>query len=72
MDVRKVKFHVGERIRIAPAANGMTQRQLAAAPGVSSSSQQVGKYELGRQDMTITKLYRLAAALQVDPKTLLP
>ena len=40
MDVRKVKFHVGERIRIAREANGMTQRQLAAAPGVSSSSQQ--------------------------------
>ena len=72
MDFREIKHVVGSRIRSAREAGGMTQKQLAVAQGVGSSSQQIGKYEHGTQDMTVTKLYRIAAALKVDPKSLLP
>jgi len=72
MQANEVKFVVGSRIRSARDISGVTQKQLASAEGVNSSSQQIGKYELGRQDMTVTKLYRIAAALKVDPKSLLP
>jgi len=72
MESNNVKYLVGGRIRSARELAGMTQKELAKSPGVNSSSQQIGKYELGHQDMTIAKLYRIAAALKVEPRSLLP
>lgn len=48
----------------------MSQMQLAEKVGVSY--QQIQKYEKGRSELTISRLYQISEALGVDPLGLLP
>lgn len=55
--------HVGGRLRARRLFGGMTQAQLARSLGVTY--QQVQKYELGSNRISVSKLYRIAEALGV-------
>jgi transcriptional regulator with XRE-family HTH domain len=61
---------VGRRVRHARATAGLTQDTLAARVALSRTS--VTNIEVGRQKMMLHTLWDLAAALGVEPATLLP
>src|SRR5271166_2817430 len=54
---------IGERIRLARQARGLTQEQLAEAVGVTRSA--VAQWETGRAGQVTGNLTRVAAALGV-------
>jgi transcriptional regulator with XRE-family HTH domain len=54
---------VGRRIREARAAAGLSQQQVASRVGMTRSS--VANLEAGRQDMNITRLTAVLAALGI-------
>lgn len=56
---------IGERVRAARQATGISMEDLSALAGLSTTS--VGKIERGAQSPTAETLVRLAAALEVDP-----
>lgn len=60
----QVDAHVGGKIRSRRKALGLSQTQLGAAIGVSF--QQIQKYERGVNRVSVSALFGLAAALQVD------
>lgn len=60
---------VGQNIRRVRETAGKTQSDLAQMIG--STQSQIGKYERGAQDMTLTRLIQIAEALSVDPIALL-
>jgi len=62
-------FEIGKRIREARKAAGATQEQLAAALG--TTTQQVQKYEVGRNRVAASRLVEIADFLKVAPMWLL-
>jgi transcriptional regulator with XRE-family HTH domain len=60
---------IGDRIREARLARGLSQKQLAYALGVSH--QAVNKYEQANVDLSIGRLLALAEALGVTPTFLI-
>lgn len=58
--------HVGKRIRHRRWLVGMTQQQLAAAVGIKF--QQIQKYETGANRVSASRLWDIAAALEVQIK----
>jgi transcriptional regulator with XRE-family HTH domain len=56
---------VGRRIRQRRRLLGLTQQQLAIAVGVRF--QQIQKYECGANKISVSRLWSLAQALQVQP-----
>jgi transcriptional regulator with XRE-family HTH domain len=58
-----VDIHVGKRLRRRRRLLGLTQEDLGRAIG--TRFQQVQKYECGANRVTVSRLYRLALALQV-------
>jgi transcriptional regulator with XRE-family HTH domain len=56
--------------RVRSARGGITQGQLAAEAGLKRAA--IANIELGRHRVTLDVLDRLAAALGVDPASLLP
>ena len=63
-----IDIRVGAALRRARLARGLSQTQLAEAHGVSY--QQVQKYERGTNRVSVSTLFRLAAALGVSPAQL--
>lgn len=61
---------VGEKIREARLARGMSQDTLARRVGYKSRGS-INKIELGKTDVTRTKLAAIAEALRVSPTWLL-
>ena len=61
---------VGENIRTARLAAGVSQAELGAACGVTF--QQIQKYEKGRNRVDGSRLMQIAEALKVPAATLLP
>ena len=61
--------HLGERIADARAMQGLTQRGLAAAVGLSRSS--IGNFESGTQGLAVHMLAAIAQALGTDIPALL-
>lgn len=59
----RVDVHVGARVRILRRASGMSQEALAARLGLTF--QQVQKYERGANRISASKLFEIAAALNV-------
>lgn len=59
-----VDVHVGKRIRHHRWYIGMTQQQLAEAVGIKF--QQIQKYETGANRVSASRLWDVAAALDVD------
>ena len=58
-----VDLHVGGRVRMRRRMLGVSQERLAEALGLTF--QQVQKYERGANRVSASKLYAIAAALQV-------
>ena len=61
---------VARRVSNARAARGVTQDVLAERLGTATRNLQ--RMESGRQNLTLGTLERIAAALDIDPRTLLP
>ena len=59
----------GKNIKAAREAAGISQTELAERVG--TTRQQIGKYETGEQDMTLKRLVQIAAALGIEPDTLI-
>lgn len=59
----------GQNIKAAREAAGISQTELAKRIG--TTRQQVSKYEADKQDMTLKRLVQIAAALGVEPDTLI-
>ena len=58
----------GQNIKAAREAAGISQTELAKR--IDTTRQQIGKYETGKQDMTLNRLFQIASALGVEPDTL--
>lgn len=58
----------GEAIKRRRKAAGLSQADLGRAAGVTF--QQIQKYELGQNRVSISRLFQLAATLGVDPAAL--
>ena len=58
-----VDVHVGRRVRERRRATGMTQQKLATKIG--TAFQQIQKYETGANRMAASRLWEVAAALEV-------
>jgi transcriptional regulator with XRE-family HTH domain len=58
-----IDLHVGARLRFRRLERGMSQEALATAVGLRF--QQIQKYEKGQNRIGASRLYRLAAALDV-------
>lgn len=61
---------VYDRIRQLRIANGLTQDELALAVGYTDRSS-VAKIELGKVDLSLSKVAAIAQALHTTPKELL-
>lgn len=61
---------VYDRIRQLRIANGLTQEELALAVGYTDRSS-VAKIELGKVDLSLSKVAAIAQALHTTPKELL-
>jgi len=61
---------VGERVRAARQAAGLSQSRLERDAGVRPTT--VSQLERGEGDPTVYDLYRLASALDVELRALLP
>jgi len=59
-----VDVHVGKRIRQRRWMVGMTQQQLAESVGIKF--QQIQKYETGANRVSASRLWEIAAALEVS------
>jgi len=59
-----VDVHVGKRIRHRRWLVGMTQQQLAESVGIKF--QQIQKYETGANRVSASRLWDIAASLEVD------
>ncbi|OHC31626.1 MAG: transcriptional regulator [Pseudomonadales bacterium RIFCSPLOWO2_12_59_9] len=66
----KLAQALGERIRAQRKTCGMSQDALALACSIDRSY--VGRIERGEVNITVEKLYRLAAELACEPSCLLP
>ena len=70
MDESEIYGRLGILVRQHRKRLDMNQQTLGRAIGLSRAS--VANIETGRQHIPLHHLYRLAAALRVDPQTLLP
>ena len=72
LDRRQEEFikAVGERIRQSRTRAGLTQAELATNAGVKQPW--MVAVEGGSQNLTLGTLYRIATALNVSPRSLLP
>ncbi|SFF02357.1 helix-turn-helix domain-containing protein [Spirosoma endophyticum] len=59
-----IKRRVGEKIREARKAKGLTQKELADK--ISLSVGTVNQYEVGKQNLTIETIQKVANALGVS------
>ncbi len=64
-----MKNPVAENIKSARTAAGLNQTELAGK--LSTTQQQVSKWESGEQSPTVEKLIEIAGALGVQPAELL-
>ncbi|MHC5903321.1 helix-turn-helix domain-containing protein [Streptomyces sp. S6] len=60
----------GELVRKARAAQGLSQQELGSAVGLNRTS--ISNIEKGRQRVALHMLFEFAAALRVEPESLLP
>ena len=58
-----VDIHVGQRIRQRRWEVGMTQQQLGGSAGIKF--QQLHKYETGENRISVSRIWEIAAALDV-------
>ena len=63
-------IQIGDKIRDVRLSKNISQESLANECEIDYS--QVNRMELGKVNFSISYLYRIAKALDVDPKKLLP
>jgi len=68
--VSELSKRFGEKIRSVRTAKGISQDKLAVKSQIDRSY--IGRIDRGEVNITIDKLYLLAAALECDPEDLLP
>ena len=68
--VKTIEAKVGERVRAMRKQRGLLQCELAAAAGLPPRT--VGRLERGEVDARLSTLTKIAVALKVDVKDLLP
>ena len=66
---RAICIEIGKQIRQIRIKNGLTVAEVAYHAGVEP--QNFRKYELGKQEMRISMLYRIAKALKVNVEDLI-
>ena len=62
--IHPVDRHVGQRVRLARLAKGMSQTRLADSVGLTF--QQIQKYEKGTNRVSASRLYQFSEILGVD------
>lgn len=62
---QQIDFIIGQRVRIRRLQLRMTQEELGEE--VALSYQQVQKYELGKDRMSVSRMLDIADVLKVDP-----
>lgn len=67
---RRIRVSFGAGLYSARTAAGLTQKELAEAVGISRPSIQA--MEVGRQNVTLVMVFRLARALRCEPLALWP
>lgn len=60
----------GNRLRELRLERGLSQEELADLAGLDRTY--VSSCERGKRNISLTNIYRLAAALQIQPSALLP
>jgi transcriptional regulator with XRE-family HTH domain len=68
--VSELSKRFGETIRSVRTAKGISQDKLAVKSKIDRSY--IGRIDRGEVNITIDKLYILAAALECEPEELLP
>ena len=63
-------LQIGAKIREIRTQKNVSQEMLANECGIDYS--QVNRMELGKVNFSISYLYKIASALGIDPKDLLP
>ena len=71
MDTNQFMRAVGGRIRECREAQGLSQDKLAKMIGGVSNGAHLSKIELGKVTCSLEYLFRIAVALEVEPKELL-
>ena len=66
---QKIKRLFGKRVRERRLALGLTQQELADRAGLHRSY--IGEIELGRRNVTLKSVAKIAKVLQVDVASLL-
>jgi len=61
---------IGVKIRFERTQKNISQESLANECGIDYS--QVNRMELGKVNFSISNLFRIAAALEIDARSLLP
>lgn len=64
----RLRNSIAENIRTQREAKGLSQRDLAAAAGISQKH--LSEIENGRVNLSIEVIEKIAAALRIDPKLL--
>ena len=62
-----IKLSIGKTIREARIASNLSQMKLAEKVGLSY--QQIQKYEKGASELSLTRLFQIAEALELPPDT---
>ncbi len=65
-----IYIHIGKKIKTVRDKADLTQESLADAIGVSRAS--IANYESGKQSIYISDLYKIADALNIEIRELLP
>jgi transcriptional regulator with XRE-family HTH domain len=68
--MRSVELLIGDRIRVRREALGVLQRELASSAGLPVRT--VGRIERGEVDMRLSTLTKIAVALGIQVKDLIP
>ena len=68
--MKSPEFEVGEHVRTLREGKGMLQRELAQTAGLPLRT--IGRIERGEVDVRLSTLIKIATALKVDVKELLP
>lgn len=64
-----VLSQVGGAIRAARESSGLNLHELARLSGISAPA--LSRIETGKRDLRVSSLFRIAAALRIEPRTLI-
>lgn len=70
MPMKNIEIKLGNKIRESREVKGLLQRELADKAGLPART--VGRIERGEVDMRLSSLTKIAKALRVNIKDLLP